>query len=281
MQYGLDVPATGEYAHPAVLADLAAEAEQAGWDGFFIWDGFPGDAKTTDPVINPWIALSAIALRTQRIRIGCFVTPLARRRPWNVALEAVGIDHASQGRLIFAAGLGQADDRYFPAFAEETDPKVRASMLDEGLAVVTGLWTGEPFSFHGEHYQVDQVRLLPTPFQSPRIPVWLAAGWPRRKPLRRAARWDGVYMMTVNQETGALLTPDEIRAIKAYVGAHRESAEPFEIAVNGETPLDRQRGAQMVASYRDAGATWWVEYVATRDTLESYRERIRSGPPKP
>ena len=279
MFYGLDIPTTGDYANPAVLADLAADAEQAGWDGFFLWDVFPGDATTSEPVVDPWVALTAVALRTRRIRIGIFVTPLARYRPWQVALQAVSIDHASQGRLIFAAGLGQASDHYFRAFAEETDPTVRATMLDEGLAVITGLWTGQPFSFHGAHYHIDQVRLLPTPLQTPRIPVWVAGGWPRRKPFRRAAQWDGVYLMTVNQATDELLTPDEVRTIKAYVLAQRESTTPFEIAVNGETPVDPHEGGAIVAPYREAGATWWVEFVASRNSLAAYRDRIRGGPP--
>lgn len=280
MQYGLDIPAVGAYANPYTLAELAAEAEQAGWDGFFIWDVFPAHEISFESVIDPWVALTAIAMRTQRMRIGAFVTPLARRRPWKVACEAVSVDQVSYGRLIFAAGSGVIDDRYFPAFGEETNLKVRAEMLDEGLAIITGLWTGQPYSFHGTHYHLDQVTLLPTPVQSPRIPVWVAGGWPRRKPLRRAAQWDGIYLMTVNQVTEELLTPDEIREIKLYIMAHRERTEPFDIAVNGETPADPQQGAAIVEPYREAGATWWIEYTASRTSIDAYRERIRSGPPK-
>jgi alkanesulfonate monooxygenase SsuD/methylene tetrahydromethanopterin reductase-like flavin-dependent oxidoreductase (luciferase family) len=279
MKYGLDIPAVGAYADARVLADLAAEAEQAGWDGFFVWDVFPAQPTAGEPVVNPWVALAAIALRTQRIRIGAFVTPLARRRPWNVACEALSVDRLSNGRLIFAAGLGVVDDRYFAAFSEQINPKVRADMLEEALAIITGLWTGQPYSFHGTHYQVDQVMLLPTPIQSPRIPVWVAGGWPRRKPFRRAAQWDGISLMTFNQVTNELLTPDDVRAIKAYITAQREQAEPFDIAVNGETPADPHQGAAIVEPYQAAGATWWIEYAASRTSFEAYRTRIRSGPP--
>src|SRR5262245_40232461 len=122
MKYGLDVPTVGAYADARILADLAAEAEQAGWDGFFVWDVFPAPPAVPEPVVNPWVALAAIAMRTQRIRIGAFVTPLARRRPWNVACEAMSIDRLSNGRLIFAAGLGVVGDRYFAAFGEQTNP---------------------------------------------------------------------------------------------------------------------------------------------------------------
>ena len=121
--------------------------------------------------------------------------------------------------------------------------------------------------------------MLPKPIQSPRIPIWVAGGWPNRKPFRRAALWDGIYLMTVNQSTGKLLTPQEILEIKAYINTYRESVDPIEIAVNGETPADPRKGAEIVQPYREAGATWWVEFEASRGSFEEYRERIRQGPP--
>jgi alkanesulfonate monooxygenase SsuD/methylene tetrahydromethanopterin reductase-like flavin-dependent oxidoreductase (luciferase family) len=279
MKYGLDIPTVGTYANPHKLADLAAEAEQAGWDGFFVWDLFLGKDGSAEPVLDPWVALAAIAMQTQHIRIGAFVTPLARRRPWQLARETVALDHLSHGRLIFGAGLGwQPHD--FAAFGEEADLKIRADKLDEGLAVMSGLWTGEPVNFQGKHYQVHGVTLLPKPLQAPRIPVWLAGGWPNRKPLRRAVRWDGIYLMTVNQLTDELLTPAEVREIVAYLRTHREGSDPFDVAVNGETPADPHQGAEIVQPYIEAGATWWVEYEASRESFEEYRQRIRQGPPR-
>ncbi|MFL5624113.1 MAG: LLM class flavin-dependent oxidoreductase, partial [Ktedonobacteraceae bacterium] len=152
--------------------------------------------------------------------------------------------------------------------------------LDEGLEVLKGLWSGEAFSFHGKHYQINDVMFLPKPLQSPRIPVWLAGGWPRHKPLRRATRWDGIYLMTVNQVTGELLTPGEIQEIVAYVNAHREATDPFDVAVNGETPADPHKRAEIIQQYSEAGATWWVELEAEGEAFEEYRERIRRGPPR-
>ncbi|MGZ3681189.1 MAG: LLM class flavin-dependent oxidoreductase, partial [Ktedonobacterales bacterium] len=122
--------------------------------------------------------------------------------------------------------------------------------------------------------------LLPAPLQSPRIPIWTAGGWPRRKPLRRAAQWDGLYLMTVNQATGNLLSPDEVREVAAYIHDLLPAENtPFDIAVNGETPSDSDTGAALVHPYREAGATWWIEYEASRTSLAAYRQRIRSGPP--
>ncbi len=263
MQFGLDIPINGAYAHPRTLADLAAEAEEAGWDGFFLQDVL----FSTEPIVDPWVALAAVAVRTQRLRIGVFLTPLPRRRPWQVARQAVTIDHLSQGRLIFGAALGfQALD--FTSFGEDYDPRTRAEKLDEGLEIVQGLWSGEAFSFHGPHYHLEHVPLLPKPLQSPRIPVWVAGGWPHKKPFRRAARWDGIYLMTVNQVTGALLTPDEIREIVGYVKTYRPSSTPFEVAVNGELSTDGHQKAERVQRYEAAGATWWVEHEAPRAPVE-------------
>jgi alkanesulfonate monooxygenase SsuD/methylene tetrahydromethanopterin reductase-like flavin-dependent oxidoreductase (luciferase family) len=279
MKYGLDIPTAGTYASARILAELAAEAEEAGWDGFFIWDVLFADSQVAVPVVDPWIALAAIAMRTRHIKIGAFLTPLPRRRPWQVARETVALDLLSDGRLIFGAALGyQALD--FTAFGEEFDARIRAEKLDEGLEVLKGLWSGETFSFHRKHYSVNDVCFLPKPLQVPRIPVWLAGGWPKRKPLRRAANWDGIYLMTINQKTGELLTPEEVSEIAAYLQANREGNDPFDIAVNGETPGDQDKAAEIVRPYYESGATWWVEYEGSRQTFEQYRERIRRGPPR-
>ncbi len=279
MKFGLDIPTAGVYADPRKLADLAAEAEEAGWDGFFIWDIVFTSGESWEPVVNPWVALAAIAMRTQRIRIGAMLTPLARRRPWQVAREAVSLDLLSNGRLVFGAGSGY-QERDFAPFGEEYDLKIRAEKLDEGLDIVNGLWSGTPFSFHGKHYQLDTVTFLPKPLQSPRIPIWLAGGWPNRKPLRRAARWDGIYLMTVNQVTNELLKLEEIREAVVYMQTYRESTEPFDVGVNGVVPDDADKAAEMIQAYQDAGATWWIALEGEGESFEEYRARIRRGPPR-
>jgi alkanesulfonate monooxygenase SsuD/methylene tetrahydromethanopterin reductase-like flavin-dependent oxidoreductase (luciferase family) len=208
----------------------------------FLWDGLFAKDQPTVPVVDPWIALAAIAIQTHHIRIGAMLTPLPRRRPWQVARQTVALDHLSNGRLVFGAGLCyQALD--FTPFGEVYDPKIRAEQLDEGLEVLKGLWSGETFSFQGKHYQIDEVTLLPKPLQSPRIPVWLAGGWPRHKPLRR------------------------------------EAADPFDVAVNGELLTDPRARAEMIQRYREAGATWWIELEPPGQSFEKYRAHIRQGPP--
>jgi alkanesulfonate monooxygenase SsuD/methylene tetrahydromethanopterin reductase-like flavin-dependent oxidoreductase (luciferase family) len=279
IKYGLDVSTAGEYANPRTLVDMAVEAEQAGWDGFFLWNVIFYADQPDAPVAEPSVALAAIAMKTQRIRIGALLTPLARRRPWTVAREAVTLDHLSNGRLIFGAGLGYYDQD-FTAFGEDYDAKIRAEKLDEGLEVLAGLWTGENFSFHGKHYHIQDARLLPKPLQSPRIPIWIGGYWPNRRPFRRAARWDGLYPGT-GKADGEPFTLEDFRAAVAYVRAQRANPDPFDIAVAGLTPPDMGKGAEIVQPYIEAGATWWIECI--NDSFRSFdenREQIRRGPPK-
>lgn len=161
------------FGEAAPLAELAREAEAAGWDGFFLWDHVAPDPRL--PTVDPWVALTAVALATERVRIGALVTPLPRRRPQVVARTAVSLDRLSGGRLVFGAGSGNGRRSEWGAFGEATDPRVRAEQLDEALEVLVGLWSGEPFRFAGRHHRVEEACFLPPPLQRPRIPVWAEA----------------------------------------------------------------------------------------------------------
>jgi alkanesulfonate monooxygenase SsuD/methylene tetrahydromethanopterin reductase-like flavin-dependent oxidoreductase (luciferase family) len=221
--------------------------------------------------------LAAIALQTKSILIGAFMTALPRRRPWKLAREMLTLDLLSHGRIICWVGLGYQPEEFFP-FGESADPGERAEKLDEGLDILDGLWRGQPFQYQGKHYRVDLPAHLPRPIQSPRIPIWVAGGWPRRKPLRRAARWDGIYLMTYNQVTRQMLSPAEIQEIKAYIFSWRKSETPFDIAVNVETTINPRQSAKIVAPFFEAGATWCIDLAP--DTPEQYRARIQAGPPE-
>jgi len=263
------------------LARLAAEAEGAGWDGFFLWDSMlhdPDDLSKADP----WVALAAVAMATGRIRIGPMVTPVPRRRPWRLAREAVTLDHLSGGRLTLGVGLGDPSEEEFGWFGEVgIDHKTRAAMLDEGLAILAGLWSGQPFAFQGAHYALHEMTFLPRPTQAPRIPIWVGGWWPAKGPMRRAARWDGVHPGRL----GGPLTPEDVRDLIAYIGEHREGDGPFDVAVPGSIRGDTPGEAtQRVRAFADAGATWWLETCGVEGRLfpEDEIERIvRGGPPAP
>jgi alkanesulfonate monooxygenase SsuD/methylene tetrahydromethanopterin reductase-like flavin-dependent oxidoreductase (luciferase family) len=169
------------------------------------------------------VGLAAIALATERIRIGTTVTPLPRRRPWKLAREAITIDHLSERRLTLGVGLGGPDDvENFDRLGEATGAKRRAEMLDEGLEILAGLWSGELFSYQGTHYRVEETTFLPKPVQRPRIPIWVGGSAHNKGVVRRAARWDGIVPVPVPLGGGArYLTPDEVKALRATVERER------------------------------------------------------------
>lgn len=277
MQFGLDLPISGPYADVRLLASLAAEAEAAGWDGFFLYDQIASDVP--EPIVDPWVALAAVALMTSQVRMGVLVTPLARRRPWKVAREVATLDQLSRGRMVLGAGLG-AGERELDDLGEEGDPRRRAAMLDEALDVVTGLWSGEPFSYAGAHYRVREAQFLPRPAQAPRVPIWVGGIWPNRAPMRRAARWDGVFPHYSGPGGPAMMPLDELRALVDFVAAQRAGDAPFDVVLRNKAPTgDRARDAAAAAAYGEAGLTWWLEGVEGRPTVAAMRDAIRRGPP--
>jgi alkanesulfonate monooxygenase SsuD/methylene tetrahydromethanopterin reductase-like flavin-dependent oxidoreductase (luciferase family) len=281
MRYAVNVPNFEDYSDVRTVAALAADAEAAGWDGFFVWDHLTFVKAWRLRIADPWLLLAGVALATERLRLGPMVTPLARRRPWKVARETVTLDRLSGGRLVLGVGLGEPPTDEFGSFGEPTDPVVRAAMLDEGLEVLTRLWSGETVSFSGRHYQVDQVAFQPTPVQQPRIPIWVAGAWPRRGPLRRAARFDGSCPLKLDREGELVpLDPDELRALLAVVGELRQTAGPFDLLIGGTTPEDPAAARDVLAPLAEAGMTWWQETVDPRQTdLDAFRRRVRKGPP--
>lgn len=278
MRYGFVIP-MGE---AQAIVDLAVEAEAAGWDGVFTWDGIDVGYGTGE-ISDPWVVLGAIAARTERVRIGAILTPVARRRPWKLARETVTVDRLSGGRLIVPVGLGTLDDGGFGKVGEPTDVRVRAQRLDEGLDILTGLWSGEPFSYQGKHYQIEEMTFHPTPVQSPRIPIWVPGAWPRRRSMARAIRYDGVLSDLLNDDgSHGEVTPEVVREIRAYAAEHRTDPAPLDIIVEGRTPGDDPaQAAETVGAFAEAGATWWIEALwSPPNDLATVRERIHQGPPR-
>jgi alkanesulfonate monooxygenase SsuD/methylene tetrahydromethanopterin reductase-like flavin-dependent oxidoreductase (luciferase family) len=267
VQFGVHVPQLGALGDPQTLVDLAQRAELAGWDGFFLWDHV---MHANDPdACDPWVALGAIAATTSRLVLGPLVTPLPRRRPWKVARETTTLDRLANGRTVLGAGIGTDHYREFTAFSEPaTDDRTRAAQLDEALTIITQLWTGERVSFTGEHYRVDDVVQRPRPVQQPRVPIWCAARWPARAPLRRAARWDGVVPLGAH-------TPDDVAALRAVVAEQRETTAPFAIALASDETASRD-----LTAYADAGATWWLAAIRPFDALADSRALVDGGPPR-
>ncbi len=269
VQFAVNVPPLAE---AAALVDLAVAAERAGWDAFFLWDHIVIDRKGVE-IVDPWVTLGAVAARTTRIRLGTCVTPLARRRPQKVARETVTLDRLSGGRLVLGVGLGHPDDEY-TTFGEEADARLVAARLDEALAVVVGLWSGEPFEHDGTNFHVERVRFVPPPLQRPRPPLWVACMLPFRGALARAARWDGVVPLKVGPQGIGFLAPDDVASIVADVRARRGSLDGFDVVVNAGPPPHAS-----VADYEAAGATWWMASMGEfPGWLEELRSIVDAGP---
>jgi alkanesulfonate monooxygenase SsuD/methylene tetrahydromethanopterin reductase-like flavin-dependent oxidoreductase (luciferase family) len=282
MRCGISVPNLAEFADPRAFGDLAARTERAGWDGLFVWDHVVFTIPTFD-LADPWLLLTVAALATERIQLGPMVTPVARRRPGTLARQSTTFDRLSGGRLTFGAGLGWTLDAEFGTWGEPTDPVVLAERLDESLEVLDGLWSGREVAFAGKHLTVTGTAFAPTPLQRPRPPVWIACEWPHRRPLRRAARWDGVVPLIIDPQTHVFTTaPHIVAEIVAVIHEHRQSTDPFDVVITGRTEAGEPAQAlDTVGNLTDAGATWWLEgFRPQPGALAAAIERVEAGPPR-
>lgn len=268
MRHALTIANHGDYADPALLADMAVAAEDAGWDGVFVWDHIARAGQP--PMTDPWIALAAIATLTTTVRLGPMVTPLARRRPWKVAREVTSLDHLSGGRVTLGVGLGVHQEE-FGAVGEETDLRRRADVLDEALHLLRAFWSGEGVTHHGAHFDVDGIAHAPLPVQ-PHVPIWVAGVWPNRRPMARAARWDGAFPIA---DGG--MTPDAFREIGAFLTTERQDGlPPMDLVHEGLSDPDDDAKR---AAFADAGVTWWLERLRPEQrTPAEALARITEGP---
>ena len=266
MRHALYLPIFDALSDPILVARISAEAEAAGWDGVFVWDHLRYRAPVVE-VADPWITLAAMATATERLRLGPMVTPLPRRRPAKVARETATLDRLSGGRLTFGVGIAGDESGELTATGEPLDDRVRAAQLDESLGILQAAWTGEPVQHRGEHYIVDGIQFRPRPVQRP-IPIWVAVQYGNSRPLRRAARYEGVFPVRVDQ-------PDQLAEIVTTIEQLRSEAGasgPYDVAVGGPPGADP-------TPYAAAGATWWMVMFNWRAlSVDQIRGVIKDGP---
>ncbi len=279
IKYGIVTPNIGEfYGSIDNLVKISQKIETTGWNGHFIWDWILGNKDPIHQIVDPWIALTAMASRTKKIKLGTNITPIPRRRPWKLARETVSLDRFSNGRLILGVGLGFPPEEEFAAFGEESDIKIRAKKMDEGLEVLLGLWSGTKFSYNGEYYKIDNVTFLPKALQTPRIPIWGAGTWPFKKPFIRSTKLDGVVPM---DNDDYFPTPKTLLEIISLIKEHRSNMKDFDIVACVRTMgIDSQKREELLSEYIDVGATWLVESIdESTDKTECF-DFIEQGPPE-
>ena len=277
LKHGLYIPNFGKSSYPKTLVHAAIEAEKHGWDGFFLWDHLVEWEKRV-PISDSFTTLAAIAVKTSRIKLGTTLTPLPRLKPWIAARQTATLDQLSNGRLVLGVGLGAKESCDYSRFRESEDNKILAEKLDESLEIITGLWSGKPYSHRGKHYKVGRTTFLPVPKQKPRIPIWVGGFWPREGPFKRAARWDGVIPLVLPERVPQ---PNDIQEILAYIIRKRTQTSPFDMVnIGWTTGSNRVRDREKIEAYQDAGVTWWLESLYTkRESPEGMLKRIRQGPP--
>lgn len=262
MRHALYLPPFGELADVRALAEIAATAEAAGWDGVFVWDHLLRAEPGAEDVADTTVALAAVALATERVRFGPMVTPISRRRPQKLAREIITLDHLSGGRLVWGFGLGVDTARELSAFGEVTDARIRAQMLDEGAAVLDALVAARPVDHLGPHFVAEGVRFQPRPVQRPRPPFWFAARRGHAKPVARAARYDGLFAIE--------LTADQLAHDLDVVAAIRGSLDGFDVAVTAH--------GNDLAAFAAAGVTWVMWDYPPGVALAEVLADARRGP---
>jgi alkanesulfonate monooxygenase SsuD/methylene tetrahydromethanopterin reductase-like flavin-dependent oxidoreductase (luciferase family) len=274
MKFGFSIPNFGEYADVSAMAEAGRIAEDMGWDGFFVWDHvyFEG----IEPVADPWILMTSIAMRTETIRIGPMVTPLVRRRPEKLAREVATLDQLSKGRLILGIGAGWQHSPEATGFGDPGDLRQRAEIVDETLSILIQFFKGGLVNFQGLH-RTASIEAFAETHQKPHPPIWVASTWPHRRPQRRAARWDGVFPLSATTSESGILTLEEFMGLVSYIRTVRPDTTNFDFVHAGRN--GRGNPAE-VETFREAGATWWIEGLRPRSTLMELRDKLREGPPQ-
>ena len=262
MKFGFVIP----WADAEEVGEMAAVAEDFGWDGIFMWEPVWG--------VDTWISLALAAVRTSKIRLGTMLTPPSRRKPWELAGQVATVDRLSDGRVNLSVGLG-AVDTGFTAFGEVSDRRIRAQLMDECLDIACGLWNGQPFKFAGTHYTVE-----PTDFptightvQRPRVPIWCVGALRSQRSMDRALRWDGLIPQVLDDGGARQATLDELASVRDQLPADR----PYDVVIEGRAT------EHSPAAWAGAGATWWLETqwdaVGQAGPAVATFDRLREGPP--
>ena len=273
---------------------MAETVERLGYDSVWV-----GDSVTSKPRLEPLTIMSALAARTQRVRIGTAVMLSALRHPVHLAHALATIDNVSNGRTILGAGAGRGDNQMYVDEHEVVGIPIqeRADRMEEGIRIMRALWSGEDITFESDYYPLSNVTLEPHPLQDP-LPIWISSNWVRRG-LKRVAEmgdawitnvpsvdlfsrcWDRVQenaqivgrdagemtralyiSVNLNEEADALAEGDQF--MQSYYSRPYEAVSKQLLCVFG--PPDKC--VESINTFREAGVTYFIVRFASPNQLE-------------
>jgi probable F420-dependent oxidoreductase len=239
-----------------VIAE-AQLAEASGFDSCF----FGEHHQDKDGFLpSPLIVAAVVAARTSRLRVGTSVILLPLHHPVRVAEDVITLDLASKGRVILGVGIGyQPAD--FQAFAVPMEHRV--ARFEEGVEILRRCWSGEPFSFRGKHYELEDVQVRPRPYQRPGPPLWIGASVPQAA--RRAGLLADAFVGTPSTSL-----QNATQLADVYKGAAREAGRPPQVVQMRDAWVARTRaeadavyGPEVMAAYR----YYWQNRLAEFRTI--------------
>ena len=226
-----------------VIAE-AKLAEEVGFDSCF----FGEHHQDRDGFLpSPLIVATAVAAHTSTLNVGTSVILLPLHNPVHLAEDVITLDLVSKGRIILGVGLGY-QDADFRAF--EVPVRQRVGRFEEGVDIIRHCWSGEPFSFHGEYHQLENLHITPRPFQQPAPPLWIGASTPPGA--RRAGSMADGFVAGPSTDLAST-----IELVETYrEAAVREGREPLVVLMRdawvAETRVEAEEvyGPEVMTAYK-------------------------------
>jgi probable F420-dependent oxidoreductase len=278
----------GDMLDSGPVAELARAAEDAGWDGFAFTEhpapGLRWLQTGGHQTLDPFVALGYVAAVTSRLKLLTYLSVLPYRNPMLLAKAAASVDILSRGRFILGAGTGYNKSE-FHALGVDFDE--RNTLFDEALDVLPKHWSGEPFSYAGQHFSAREVIARPRPPQQP-IPIWIGGNskLTRRRVAQRANGWMpmlGPDWLFTTARTAAMSAGDELAAAIAHLRADAgERGGELDISAAYTEPsvhdpdTDWARHRDAIAAFAAAGVTWVIVpgKAGSRESCVEFLERF-------
>ena len=248
MRYGIHLPQFGRAAGPDAIADAARAAEDLGFDDVWVSDHViqPADQGYPSPYLyEPLLTLGWAAAATSRVGLGTSVLVASQYHPLWLANATASLDALSGGRLTLAIGVGWSEAE-FAALGQEFHN--RGKRTDEILDVLAACWETDPSTYHGTHYDFEDLRVLPKPAHP--IDIWIGGG--SEPAYRRAERASGFQVIGLKPETVAA----------PIARLRRDHPDPASFTISLRTGWDPQgMDADEIARERDAFEAAGIQHV--------------------